>query len=197
MAKCFTHVCPGIAVVSSPYMFIPVGDEFDRHVRVAIGRQMPPRIEEVTPEGMRFKVPTIFTASYIVRPGRVEGDEPRKKDVTQIVAPRDNDRMNALLQVALPAGYQGDSVITVHTKAKVIADCFTGHSVRDNLGTTHHVLACLAPGGELRGRISGYKVEKTCHRWVYDGEEILYFSGDESVFLDAAEHMASLNSPQP
>ena len=140
MAKFFTNTCPGVAVVTNPFMFVAVGNEFDTHVRVACGKQSPPQYEEVEPEGMKFKQLRILRGSYARRTPKLKDDRPQKDHVI-LVSERDNDKGNAVALIALPSGYEGDSVICVHDRAQVIADCFTGHGVQGRLGGTHHVLA--------------------------------------------------------
>lgn len=194
MSKFFTNTSPGIAVATRPYLFIPVGNELDRHVRVSIGKNMPPQLVTRPVEGMRFDRQYVDRGSFIKRAPRdaQEGRPQRHEDRILIISERDNDRQNAVLLAVLPSGYQGDSVISVHTGAQILADCFTGHGVCSDAGVSHHVLAYMSPGGELRGRTSGHRV-RACFRWVFDGEEILQFQGDEDIFLNASEHMAHVD----
>ena len=98
MAKFFTNTCPGVAVVTNPFTFVAVGNEFDTHVRVACGKQLPPQYEEVEPEGMRFKQLRILRGSYAKRTPKVREDAPRQtqREHVILVAERDNDKGNAI-----------------------------------------------------------------------------------------------------
>jgi len=203
MARFFTNTAPGIIVQTDPYTFVPVGNELGRHVRVACGKRTPPDLVRKKVEGMQFERAFIERGSYMrLKPKLIEegvgGEEQpvrqEQKDRVLLVNERENDTMNAIVLVQLPSGYKGDSVISVHDKAQIIADCFVGHGVRGSLGVSHHVLAYMAPGGELRGQVTGHRVKNPCNRWVFDGEEIVYIEGGEDVFYNASEHTARLDT---
>lgn len=203
MAKCFTNVTPGIVLMTDPYEFVPVGNELGRHVRVTLGKQTPPQYVSREVPGMRFKRAFIDAAS-IVRakpkplPPPEEGEEGKhrrgpQRDRIFLINEREDDKHTALLLAALPSGYEGDAVISVHDRAQIVADCFVHHGMRGQMaGVTHYALAYLAPGGELRGRATGHRVKATCSRWVFDGEEILFIEGGEDVFYNAAEYATQL-----
>lgn len=206
MAKFFTNINPGVMMITHPYQFVPVGNELEKHVRVTCGKKAPPNFVTRKVEGMQFERAFIENASFIrLKPkppeeGAENTDRSMRdqKDRIVLVSERDNDKENAIVLAHLPSGYKGDSVISVHDKASIIADCFVPHGMTQEMGASHYVLAYLAPGGELRGRISGRKIKAPCARWVYDGKEVLYFEGGEDIFFNANEHMAQLDDlPQP
>jgi hypothetical protein len=201
MAKFFTNVSLGIVVAIEPYTFVPVGNELGRHVRVACGKQTPPTIVKRKVEGMQFERQFIERGSYMRINSKprilAEGEEPDAtrsppKERLLLVNERENDVSNAIVLAQLPSGYKGDSVISVHDKAQIIADCFVGHGVRGSLGVSHYALAYLAPGGELRGQVTGHRVKNPFCRWIFDGEEIIYIEGGEDVFYNASEHTSRL-----
>ena len=198
MAKFFTNMNLGIEVVTTPYMYVAVGNELGNHVRVACGRQVPPKLVVRKVDGMQFERSYIDRGSFTrVMPKKSEGSRPAK-DRVLLVEERDNDREKAIALIQLSSGYNGDAVVSVHDRAQVIADCFTGHGVHEDLGVSHHVLAYMAPGGELRGRMSGHRVKDTCARWIFDGEEILYVEGGEDIFYGTdllATHLAAVDQP--
>ena len=199
MARFFTNMAPGVVVQTDPYIFVPVGNETGRHVRIACGKKTPPEFTKKRVEGMQFERLHIDRGSIMrLKPKieePVEGEEPRpaQRERILLVNERDNDKENAIVLATLPSGYKGDSVINVHDRAQIIADCFVSHGIRGALGVTHHVLAFLSPGGELRGQVTGHRVKSTHYRWIYDGEEIVMVDGGEDVFYNASEHTARLN----
>lgn len=200
MAKFFTNVAPGIIVAEEPYHYVPVGNALGRHVRIACGKKTPPTLVRKQVEGMQFSRPYIDRGSFIrLKPkppeegAEIDPTKQPPRERVLLVNERENDTMNAIVLVHLPSGYKGDSVISVYDRAQVIADCFVGHGVRGSLGVSHYALAYLAPGGELRGQVTGHRVKNPCARWIFDGEEMIYMEGGEDIFFNANEYATKLD----
>lgn len=193
MAKCFTNVHLGIMLMTDPYKFVPVGNELGKHVRITLGHTTPPQYVSREVPGMRFERAFIDSASLMYPTFKQSKDRKPNREYAFLVNERENDKHNALLLASLPSGYHGDSVISVHDRAQVIADCFVHHGMRgQSQGVTHYVLAYLSPGGELRGRVTGHRTKAPCARWVFDGEEVVYVDGNEDIFYNASEYASQL-----
>lgn len=200
MASCFTNVDEGIIVNTHPYPHVPIGNELGPHNRLTFGNRTPPPVEQRDIEGMQFKRAVMLHASLMRAKPKLpkEGEDPKKasqKERFFLIEEREDDRHTALLYAILPSGYHGDAVISVFNGAQIVTDRFVPHSMRSqSAGVSHHVLALMTPGGELRGRATGHRI-KPCYRWIYDGKEIVYIDGGEDIFVN--ENMISSNPPQP